>query len=482
LKRVTRKIDRGSWVLLAIAAAFVFRFWKLKSAPFIFDEPIFELILDDHFKNGSFPQHALVGSRGVPYGPFVLWWHGLWRFLSDSLAVVFVANILAFAATFTALYVIVKRSCGKTPALFALALAVSSPFFFFYSRLVWDVVLLPAMTSLLLLAISWLEERDSKSAWVLLGVGAGMAFDIHLMVLPVLAAAGVVALYLAWKRRAWQGIALAVLVFLLVTSPYLLILKDSKYTAATFETYGKFPYSTLREALGVFQFLTPHGMKYFFDGALSSYMTTVIEPQLLVLPGFNYIVAGLLCLAVVVFGLRLAKRKETSPVLLLSVLSFFFLLVYYALVPVPWIHPHYFLPVWWLGAVFTAFTLARARERFQLPLKILVGFVIATNFIFTVTTFSAVYERKGTLGVHYGPGFAEIEDAVVEICEAMKVRSLTTAAIDISRAYGSFDPSYRYFAQHRDECKGLTLVFAGENPQFKVVHPEIPQDARLIVQ
>ena len=480
MKSVNRKTDHGSWVLLAIVAAFLFRFWKLKSAPFILDEPTFELILDDDFKSGILPQHTLVGSRGVPYGPFVLWWHGLWRFLSDSLAVVFVANILAFAATFAAFYAVVKRSCGKTPALFALALAVSSPFFFFYSRLVWDVVLLPATTSLLLLAISWLEERDSKSAWALLGVGAGMAFDIHLMVLPILAAAGVVALYLGWKRRAWQGIALAALVFLLITSPYLLVLKNSKYTAATF--YGKFPYSTLREALGVFQFFTPHGMQYFFDGALSSYMPAVIEPQLLVLPGFNYMVAGLLCLAVVMFGLRLAKGKETSPVLLLSVLSFFFLLLYYALVPVPWRHPHYFLPVWWLGALFTAFTLARVRERFQLPLKILVGFVIATNFIFTVTTFSAVYERRGTLGIHYGPGFAEIEGAVVEICEAMKVRSLTTAAIDISRAYGSFDPSYRYFAHHREECKGLTLVFAGENPQFKVVHPEIPQDARLIVQ
>jgi hypothetical protein len=189
-----------SWLLLALlAAAGALPLLWPADVPWINDEPALLGLALRATQAGELPSHGLLGSVGVPYGPVPLWLYMAGLGLTHDLVALVVLRVVLFALMTAGAIWWVARTCRRLDPLVGV-LALLSPYFWFYSRLLWDNSFLIPFSALALAAyVSFSQVPASWKLWLVGGLAALM-LQTHLMCAPLLAA---FALHFAVRHRGW---------------------------------------------------------------------------------------------------------------------------------------------------------------------------------------------------------------------------------------------------------------------------------------
>jgi len=195
---VTSRAERVLLVLFLLVAGSLPLLWPA-DVPWINDEPALLGLALRANQAGELPVHGLLGSVGVPYGPVPLWLYMAGLGLTHDLVALVVLHALLFVVLTGVAIVWLARTCRALDPLVGV-LALLSPYFWFYSRLLWDNSFLIPLSALTVAA--WVSFAQSPAAWKLWLVGAlaALMLQTHLMCAPLLAA---IALHFVWRHRAW---------------------------------------------------------------------------------------------------------------------------------------------------------------------------------------------------------------------------------------------------------------------------------------
>ena len=169
---------------ILILARFIF----LGDTPFINDQPILQLLLDTHEEWGTRPVHGLYGSHLIPYGPTALWLYDAIRLFSLDHYFILIVFITLQCLGLVLFYLALCNLFSKSNAVWPFLLATSSPYLYFYSRLMWDNnFLVPISGGIFWLLSKWWRDYENGawqvrfSEWALFGILSGLAFNTHLM-------------------------------------------------------------------------------------------------------------------------------------------------------------------------------------------------------------------------------------------------------------------------------------------------------------
>lgn len=525
-------------LLAGLAALFILaRFLDLGSAPFINDEPQLQLMLDRHFAEHTFPRHGLAGTRGVLYGPTALWLYAPLRLLTDDVAWIAAYHVLLHCVGLVLVFFAIWTSVGLETALWTLLLMASSPYLFFYARLCWDNTFLIPLTALTLFCIARLERDATRlGAWFGLGLAAALVFNLHLMALPVIAAAALVALPIAWRnRRALRtliGLLVATATFALTVAPYLKVvwssLRQQSQAGFTREALSHALPDTL---LGTGTYLSAAGMDYFMTDAMSSIMG-----RLGLLASGPYLAWIVRIVAWAWLGLTLLRgsvlvrgsaREHSFKQLLTArfgpgafpaVAQFgcayfvIFALYYYLVHPYPF-HPHYFMTTFWLLPFFAAWsatdtahcakakansaadtTKPQARADGAGPARVLtyglkgvLALLALCNFAFVAVAHDEIRKGHGTRELHHSSTRAEVQEATRQICELARQHQRTLVSAELN-ADGVLETPFVWFSSHLPECAGVSVDFGPTVRPSEALAVQIsyrrrnPRDASLKVR
>lgn len=475
-------------LLTAAALLFFARFFGLNAAPFLNDEPMLQLLLDQSFNHATLPTLGLKGSFGMRYGPTALWAYMPLRLLTSNVNAILAYHALCLGAGLLFFFLAVKRSLGASIAAWALLLATASPYLYFYSRNGWDNTFLILATSLIFYALSLLEESLQPRNFAFLGFVCGLAFNIHLMCVPILAAAAWICFRLLRGRslqRAWPLVSAGLFAFLIPLVfyvPHLLRLAPAVHSTGPRD----FLNTALAVATSAAQFLSTSGMEYFFDTWLENLPEFLgTAPTLLLILDIGILLRIAAVAALFWSAYRITKAEQPLLLVFAVIAAFASLLFFLILAPTPF-HPHYSMAVWWLGFLFAAVAIASLHGRFQRVLQVLALLTVVSNVAFVSTAFTRIHQFAGTRGPHYGTEHREVENTLKEICQALGPFDGQIVWFDLSETPGIFTPSLVYFSQHLPECWGKK-AFSLFPPSAESVGPLVklryrnstPFDARL---
>lgn len=464
---ISRFTNTKSFLALALLI-FSARFLFISLAPFINNEPNLQLILDGHLVRGSWPWIGLEGSYGVKYGPTALWLYYPVRLFTDAVFWIIFFHILAQGLGLLLFYLSLRKSLGDKIAAWGLLAAIASPFLFFYSRIPWDNTFLLLCSSLVLFLLAALEEKQSASLFLLLGLGCGLTFNTHLMAIPFLLATALAAWPIYSRGNAAKNLALILLPFLLLVVPYLWQVPFSGKNLVSGQSVGMV---LLEGLLGLFRYLSFFGMEYFFDRPFQALLRDLHFP-------FFLSFFSLLLFVPVALGFSSwALRK--SVVLRAAFFSCLITLCFYGILLPQKIHPHYLMAVWWVPFLFFGLGVAklgRARTLVIVALGVNFYFICASQFFF--------FSNRGTRGPHMGTVQGEIQSLVQNLCAQSKEKLVE---LDISSVPGTFAYSYLYFWNHEPSCQGKRLGFGSASGRpgreaFKVIYEEVSPSAALRLQ
>ena len=465
-----RPIRRWEISVLCVLACLLFglRLLDLNSAPFINDEPAIQSLLDGHLRAGTIPTQGLGGSRGLMYGPAPFWFYLPVRLVTDDVGWIITEHTLSFGVAFALFFAAARRVVGIDVAAWAVVLLSSSPLLVFYSRTAWDNPLLVVTSALMLWVLvrldtrGGLSERQSGHRVVLsglLGVACGLVFSVHLMTIPVLAAASIVFMLhvLPLRSRALAGALFSFIIAgVAVNAVYLHHLLAALVNREPVAWRLDVPFSLARTSLEAADaFLSPSAMHYFFDAPSDPVPQTapVLAALMRLHPAVPLELAAAVCLLAAAWRFR-AQCTLTQ----CGVALFFAWLAYYWLLRPDLVHPHYFLPAWWLGPYFAALAIARSPRTIRIVLKVAAWVVVLTNTLYILDAHAYIVRHGGTRGVHYGTVQVNIRNAVAELCRRLPGGE-ASAALDITPATGVMTPSISYFFNHVPECRGKQLIF-----------------------
>ncbi|MDP9000183.1 MAG: hypothetical protein M3O46_08745 [Myxococcota bacterium] len=163
------------------------------------------------------------GPHGVAYGPLIIWLYGaILRVVHDLVGLVVVHVIVM--TTITALALGWIASLSRRLEAGAGAVALLSPYFWFYDRLLWDNNLLIPLSAISVAA--YVAFSVSPKPWTLgvAAVGCTSMAMIHLMCAPLVLsiAAHAAHFHRPWLRRNWRAALVATAASLLIASPYII--------------------------------------------------------------------------------------------------------------------------------------------------------------------------------------------------------------------------------------------------------------------
>ncbi len=468
---------------------FAARFFGLGAAPFLNDEPMLQLLLDQNMSHWRFPTLGLKGSFGMRYGPTALWLYLPLRFLTANVSLLLAYHALCLGGGILLFFLALRRSLGLATASWAALLAAASPFLFFYSRHAWDNTFLVLVTGLILYAVSILETDPRPRTFALLGLACGLAFNIHLMSLPLLASVAWICYRLLRVRslpRAkpllYAGLG-SFFIPLLFYVPSLIRLVPQISSPGPRNSL----YTGLQMIQSLGQFLSTTGMEYFFD-TWYEFLPDLIGnlPTLLVVLDIG------LCLRVVAVGslfwcaYRMTKTDQPLLVVFGVVATFATFLFYLILAPAEF-HPHYFMGIWWMGFLFAALAISGAGQKWaRFALKTLAVLTVISNIIFVAGAFTQVHAHYGTRGMHFGTEHRELARTVGEICGALGAPSGQMVWLDLQDTPSVFTPAIVYFSRHLADCEGHAFSLfppsdASVGPRVKLGYSgEFAGDARLV--
>ena len=312
--------------------------------------------------------------------------------------------------TILSVLLLLQRFTGKLVALAVGSIWAVSPFIVDWSRVSWNVVLLPLWTVFTLAAWSALVARKN---WGLVALGAlfGLAWHIHASLIPIIPVLAIFAIRF-WPRD-WRVYALAALASFIVYSP--LFLFDLRHvwfnTHLIFETWasgqivhapwgvaagdvvGKLGKNTLGIFTSNFRFSLPVGaavlalslftpfLSPIYSGAGLILLTNVVLAVILRDPGFPeyYLAASFVPTILIYFGVlqRLLKNFATA-----IVASFFviYLALHLTWSPLPFglsVKQNLAAKLATLSPISLEFDLPPGREGGIIPLLTLQGTVLA---------------------------------------------------------------------------------------------------------
>ncbi len=167
--------------------------------PFLGDEA---LLLDRALADnaaGVLTTHGLTGSRGTDYGPVpILFYRALLGLSHDPLALVLLKTALVSALTLLAVFSVL-RQCPTLPSWTAL-FVFFSPYFWFYSRDLWDNTLNFPLTALAFAAYLEFQQFHRRRYLALTFLFMTLALLVHLLALPLCLA---ILLHLLWRDQQW---------------------------------------------------------------------------------------------------------------------------------------------------------------------------------------------------------------------------------------------------------------------------------------
>jgi hypothetical protein len=163
---------------------------------------------------------GLTGSFGYPYGPLpVEVYQVLLEFSHDLATVVQLHAAIFTASTLFGLFWLVRR-LSMSPWL--VLLPVVGPFFWFYSRLLWDnPMAIPAGTLMLAAYLEWWTVRRAWAFWIVAAAGPFLLLT-HPMTIPLVAAVAIHAIVTRHTAvlRSWIPLVVMTAVAIYLSLPY----------------------------------------------------------------------------------------------------------------------------------------------------------------------------------------------------------------------------------------------------------------------
>ncbi len=468
-----------------------YRFLNPGETVFISDEPMTQINLDTHLKNGSLPFTGLRGSSiPLAYGAAAMWVYALFRLITDTVAGTAFLHILMYSLGLFLLYPAIRKRVSAESAFLVMWLLLSSPMLFLLTRHPWDNTfqVLPAGGILLLLA-SMESRRYLELKFALLGIVSAFLMNVHLMPGPLVLAAGFALLPLL-KNHSWLGRAKlflwGFLPFCLVLAPYLyeaLRLYYSESVAANTKTHSA--WGDARNLWWLLQrslmYLSHWGVKGQFGSVFPSFLEFSGFP---LATFFRYDLFGWFPkFAALLYLLLLPFRwkKGIGIVERFSFLSFFLILFVFNLLNIP-TEPHYFQPIWWLPFVALAFALDSAPGKLK-PILYSLSFCAAiANSAYTIQMQRYVSVNKGMRNMTFSTVVSEQQRVFDEICRATPITEV--ALIYIGSVQMVQQPA-EYFQNHLESCKGkqLRVVAQKKDAIWELKYPGGSEsDAALIAE
>ncbi len=451
--------------------------------PFIADEPLLQMILDKHFQSHTFPIVGLGGSS-IPfaYGASALWIYGAARLFVSSLEALVLVHGILYSLGIVALYFLLRRRVSREITWLVLWLGFSSPFLFFYSRMLWDNTFCMPSSALLLLLLDRLDQErpTQKLLWALLGFGAGFMINIHLMTGAFVLAAGITALCILARAKLdplekLKYLLIALAVFIATITPYV-------YEAVVlYPQQGALDNVPHRELWGngrnlwwLLQrsvvWLSTWKAHDFFGVAYPSFEVFVGKTWALLfrndfLGWFEKLFALSYILGLLV-DIRRGRRLDAIQICL--VLSFFSVLVVYNLLNIP-TEAHYFHPVWWMGFLALGLGLNQLQQNWRRVMIAitLYGAVLNTAFIFESSQY--VEANHGMRNLTYGIVMKDIRARLEEICGKMHAKQVKLNFDVLLMIH-----PMHYFNHHLAACadKELLLVQSKNEADWNLVYQD----------
>jgi hypothetical protein len=465
-RELIRKAGIPLMAALALACLWV-RLAYPSWIPFIADEPLFQMILDDHIRAGTFPLVSMRGSSiPLAYGAGAMWIYGLLRIFFSSIEALAFFHGLVYSLGLLSIAFVLKGRVANGLVLLITWLALSSPMLFFFSRLLWDNTFFVPLSGLLLIFLDHIDRRNpgSVGAWIGLGVVAGYMLNIHLMVAPILLAAGLTSLILLKRsglprRRMCALAGLALLVFVVMVAPYLWEAVRLYFSEGVAEKSGKrtfwgdgrnlwwlvqrsFVYLSFWKANDLYGPVFSD-FRHFSGpvlGALFSKDVLGWFPKILAL---GYV----LSLPVKIW--RGAKLDSVQWMLLLSFVAAVFC---FNLLNIP-TEAHYFHGMWWLGFLALALGLEGLKGKARQAFTALVFVCALLNTAYVLESARFVYVNEGMRNMTYATTMREIRATLGDLCSR---ESGTEARIYLDGVMLLKHP-VRYFNRHLPVCEGKEL-------------------------
>ena len=362
---------------------------------FINDEPLLlSKALNGNLEN-RFVTHGLVGTSGFIYGPIPTIFYQLCLMLipHDLILIVLLKTalfLLAVGYSFHALFRDEKEHDGRLPFLFLLV----SPYFYLYTRCLWDNVLLLPLTALFLLFLQrYLTTEQRRYAVSCAGV-----FLLCLLVHPMSASIGAasVVLFIVFRRnlirKHWKMLsALAFCLILLAGSFFLLHrVSDSPVQTAP---------GLLPDLGPAFRLLSFHGFLPYFLPELSLPGPTPIYRILIVLSAS---ICAIFLLLGVLSSLRSirANRDDVTAQLgifaLLVLAAHVLLLLFFGKT----VYPHYGMPLLIPAAFLCGLGADSVRHLRGGRISVLLYLAVMAALLFGFAVLN--HRNGGGRGVHYG--------------------------------------------------------------------------------
>lgn len=404
--------SRAGLALLLVLAGALPLLWPA-DVPWINDEPAL-LATALHAKQvGALPTHGLLGSVGVPYGPAPLWLYMAGLGLTHDLVSLVVLHALFFVLLTGVAIVWLARTCRQLDPLVGV-LALLSPYFWFYSRLLWDNSFLIPLSALAVAA--YVSFSQAPAAWKLWLVGAlaALMLQTHLMCAPLLAA---LALHVVWRHRAWARAhwraLLPLLLFAAACWPYasaLLARPDlgERRLQPAGGTNWVFP------LLGG-RYFSALGLEYFFGegwqehGGPQLWSATTVSAMGVVAVWLGLAVAGRLLLQP---RGGVEARPAEHDLAAIAVTTLVLQLVLHAVARTG-DEPHYLNGTWF--GLFALVWLAYSAIRRAAWRRLLAGAHATALLVVVLGLQHDIHARQGNTGLHFGPSLGTQLDVLDEL-------------------------------------------------------------------
>ncbi len=415
-------------MLLALSLRFLF----MGDASFLLDEVALINRAYDLNLRGEWADHGLLGTRGIIYGPWPTWAFQFYLFIGTFLKTNFIFYFYLNCFVHTAFSFVgllwLKKIFNWIPNLMLILVALS-PYFFQYSRMLWDNSFLIEI-SLLLFCASWSFLLRPRGLMLLISVFlATTAMMIHFMVTPLVAALFVLVVFEQnkWFLRQWAWTIFALVLAGFYIAPYGKFLLLGFFDGTVGGPGGGWNLKFLDGSLLGFSLLTHLGWDNFLG---------VTTPRIVRAISYLSAVPGL-AVAIIFFYqfyqnvLKVGDLKTFDPILSRFLRIFWVILVVFAFFTKLGGHPHYFNGNWLPFFLLCSYGYYRWQKNFfALNNKIIkaafvFGFLGLTNIVLYF------HLNHGSRDLRYGPTIAN----QLEVVDQLLAHSGDPIKLEIHEAY-----------------------------------------------
>lgn len=492
---------------LTLATLFIaLRFACLGTVPFLIDEPIFQEWALDLLAGGPVKFVGMGGSSlPVSYGSGAVWLYTIPHLLSSHPLNIVIFHTCIYASAFLFFYLAAKKAFGPSAAAWALLLASTSPFLFFFSRHTWDTTFFVPFTAVMLFAYASLEKRGTpwKPDWagiwpfLVFTFFSALAINIQLAIGPFMLTLALGLLLWLWRRErrnpwAYAAVFLCGLAVILLCLPYLFAAMEFRkhYTAPASQLavsrWGNFRHFWWDAMYAIFG-VSVWKAKVFFEPVYPDFtaFTGSFWEKAYYVDLFGWLVKAAVIGSLAYPWWSLTRRGEKAGLLhWLAALGFAMVLLVFQYLNVP-VQPHYFQSVWWVPFLALAALLGVLHGRAKATLIALVAGAALVNGSFLLHTLGYLRENGGIRGMVHGTGFAHTREITRALCLMAKSEGKKSVELDIS-AVMIGPPPFEYFARVSGECSGITLKVskaAGKPGSYRLEYPAgSGTDARFDIQ